>query len=390
MKVCYYLFFPASGIAKYTHELAMRISRTGIETELVCLPSFLWRDEADYPLWCGLREIGHASAWRRKARFLAAQVANPRRLCRRVAETRPDIVHLANINHLTFPLWKKGLRKHGAKIVATVHDVRRRRPILNRWHEDRQLKGFYRYADALFVHSQAQADDLADFAQVDLARVHVLPHGPYHYGTPAASVQDLRRRLGWPQDKQVTLFFGNLRDDKNLELLLSVMPRFRDRLYLAVAGRGGTRGHRPTSYYRELTARWNLEGCVEFRDEYIADEQVAEMFTACDWVALPYSREFTSQSGVLNVAVGYGKPALLSGSPTFAETYGQVDLGELVEPDDAEALAAGIERLARRVARNDRFDFERYGSLFGWDENVRTTLAVYESLVGVGQHVVVA
>ena len=167
MRVAFYLFFAGSGIGRYTHELLNTLSRSSnISTELICLPSFHWRSEAHYAIWPGLYEIAHRNPLKRKSRFLTAQIANPKRLAQRASETRSNRIHLSNINHLTFPLWKKTLRRFGSKVVATVHDVRREKGIINHRYELNQLQRFYRWADALFVHSKAQADDLKSFANV--------------------------------------------------------------------------------------------------------------------------------------------------------------------------------------------------------------------------------
>src|SRR5262249_52006660 len=162
--------------------------------------------------------------------------------------------------------------------------------------------------------------DLIDFARVDPARIHVVPHGPYDYGPPRATRAALRERLHWPSDKRVALFFGNIRDEKNLDLMLRAMPRFRDRLHLVVAGSANVPGHHVMGYYRNLADSLGVSGSVTFLGGYIPDADVADLFEACDWVAMPYSRTFTSQSGVLNVAMTYRRPVLAARAPTLEET----------------------------------------------------------------------
>lgn len=386
LRVLFYLFFPGGGIARYTHELLKHMNSTDeLNVELVCLPTYRWLAKATYPVSPVLRAIEHRISWRRKARFLVAQITNPHRLCRRIRSTDADVVHLCNINHLTFPIWKGPFTKTGAKVVATVHDVRRASGILNRRFEASQLQRFYRWADGLFVHSRAQAEDLAAFADVDKAKIHIVPHGPYDYGGPAGERDELRERYGLPRNKQIALFFGNIRDEKNLDLLLRILPRFQDQLHLVVAGRAGAKGHRRTSDYRRLTQALSLEKSVTFFDHYVPDEAVSDFFELCDWVALPYSGTFTSQSGVLNVAMWYRRPVLISSAPTFEETLRPFDIGVMVEPDDPAALTSGIRSIQSRVRNAYVHKFDRYLSAFGWRENVARTVAVYRSLAN-GKH----
>lgn len=381
LKVLFYCCFPGGGIGRYTHELLQRMSGfPGVEVELACLPGFHWRGAAGYPIWPGLREISHPTAWRRRSRFLIGQFANPTRLFRRARDTGADIVHLSNINHLTFDWWKRLTNAGPFRVVATAHDVRRAKAMLNRGYEDRQLKRFYQRADALFVHSRAQARELRDFAGVRDERIHLVPHGPYDYGRPSAETFELRSRLGLPRDKQIALFFGNIRDEKNLELLIRSWPHFSHDTQLVVAGRGDGGMHRPIGYYKSLVQQLSLSHAVTFLDRYIPDEAVADLFAASDWVALPYSRTFTSQSGVLNVAVCYNRPVVTSRTATINEMLDQYDIGVCVEPDDSAALVAGIESLQARLRTGHQHEFEKYRHEFSWDEAARRTLEVYASL----------
>lgn len=351
-----------------------------VQIELACLESYHWRQSARYPLWPGLLEISDSRAWRRRSRFLISQFVNPARLYRRALATDARIVHLSNINHLTFAYWNRLASRGGVRVVATAHDIERPKPMINRAYEDRQLKRFYRRADALLVHSRAQAAHLQAFADVAPERIHCVSFGPFDYGRPTATKGEIRARLGVPPHKKLALFFGNIRDEKNLELLLRSMPAFRDELHLLVAGRGDAGAHRPVGYYRTLAKELSLEEQVEFLDHYIPDDQVPDLFEACDWAALPYSRSFTSQSGVLNVAMSYRRPVLATDAPTLGETLTTSNVGVVVESDSVRALADGIRSLHERLSNGSTFDFENYLARNGWASNVRQTIDIYRSL----------
>ena len=383
LRVLFYLFFPSSGIARYTHEQMTQLGRfADLELELACQAGYDWADVAPYRVWCGLRSIAHQNALRRRVRFLVAQGVNPLRACRRALDIGADIMHFANINHLTYPLWHRALDRSAVRVAITVHDVRRQKAMLHRGFEDAQLRRLYRRADALFVHAQSQRDELVEFAGVQPERIHLVPHGTLDYGTTSSDRRALRRQFGLPENGQVALFFGNIRDEKNLDLLLRALPRFANRLHVLVAGREGAKGQKPLEFYRALAAELGVEENVTFMSGYIPDEQVPKLFAASDWVALPYSRRFTSQSGVLNVAAQYHRPVVISSAPTFEETLRACDVGVLVEPDDLAALESGIEEMCRRIDENHQHEFDRYARLFGWEENARRTREVYYQLVG--------
>ena len=384
IRVLFYLFFPGGGIGRYTHELLEHFyGIDDIDVELICLPSYECREKATYHVQADLREIGHHSPLRRRLRFLIGQFVNPRRLIARAIATQADIVHLSNINHLTFSQWGGLLNRSKLKVTATAHDVRRAKAMINRRYEERQLRAFYRRADALFVHSQVQVADLIDFCGVDRQRIHVVPMGQFGYERPTGTRVELRKRFNWPLDKQVALSFGQLRDEKNLGILISALAKFQDRCHLVVAGRGAGGRHLGIDHYRRMADYLGVADAVTFLDGYIPEEQVADLFEASDWVALPYSRTFTSQSGVLNVAATYERPILASAAGTFAETLQGSDIGVLVEPDDESALIGGVGTMLDLIDKGAQFDFARYHREYSWRENVRRTAAVYRKLVNI-------
>lgn len=381
LRVSFYVFFPAGGIGRYTNELLLEMSRLpGLEVEAICTPDFQWRDASGYASWAGLESISHPIPLLRRLRFLRGQIVNPVRGIEHAVRTGADLIHFSNINHVTFSYWRKHLEKAAIPVAVSVHDVRRQKPILNRAWEERQLKAFYRYADALFVHSAYQADELVAYAGVDRARIHVVPHGPYPHAVVTRSREEIRRQLGLPQDRQVVLFFGQLRDEKNLDGFLEAMRMSKSRPHLVVAGQAGGR-HRDVAYYQALVERLGLSADVTFLARYIPDEEVGELFTAADWAALPYRNAFTSQSGVLNVAAHYRTPVLVSSSPVIKETVEACDIGVVCSGDTAEALAEGIERMAERLRTGHRHLFDEYLDRFSWRENARRTFEAYQSIL---------
>jgi glycosyltransferase involved in cell wall biosynthesis len=381
--VCVYVFFPAGGIGRYTNEWMRALyASEEVAAEVVCSPDFQWKQAGGYPAWTGLMSLSHPVPAFRRARFLAGQFVNPRRGIAHAAARGAGLLHFANINHLSFPSWRGALKASGVRVCATVHDVKRPTPILSRRWEDRQLKAFYRTADALFVHANHQADELIAFAGIEPEKIHVVPHGPYAHGPLPEDRGLARARWGLPVDRQVALFFGQIREEKNLDRLIDALARCERRPHLVVAGAGGSRERQPVDFYHRRAREAGVEDRVTFIARYLADEEVGELFAASDWVALPYRSTFTSQSGVLNVAANYERPVLAGPAPVLTETVAGSDIGVVCAGDTAEAIAEGIDRLCRRVEAGYRHGFAAYRDRYSWAENVRRTLSVYKQLVG--------
>ncbi len=381
ISVCFYVFFPAGGIGRYTNKLLSSIAtNTEISVVAACSPEYQWKTNPSYNEWDGLFSISHNIPVVRRARFLIGQFLSPIRLCKYVKENNIDIVHFSNVNHLSFPLWKKAIEKSGARVVISVHDVKRQKRILNRKWEDKQLKALYRFSDGLFVHSEYQAQELVEFAGIDRRHIQIVPHGPYVYQDSTKSRKTLFKIYEIPQGKQVALFVGQLRDEKNLDGLHKALTISKANLFLIVAAIGGGK-HRNSDYYQQYANELGLSDRVLFLSKYIPDEEVGELFSVADWVAIPYRKSFTSQSGVLNVAVHFERPSLVCSSPVLRETIEACDIGVICKNDTSESIAQGIDEICARVNQGHAHQYQDYRIRYSWKENALRTLKVYEQIV---------
>ena len=382
IRVLHYFAFPGGGIGRYVHELLSQMHTVpDLAVELACVPSYHFLGNAPYPVWPGLRDITHPNPLRRRIRFAVNLVVNPLRAIARAQATGAHILHLSTIPHVTFAFWRRRLDRTGIKLVATAHDVRRSQGLISLRYELEQLRRLYRRCEALFVHSEFQKKDLIDFAGVCPERVYVVPHGPCYHGPPQADKETLRRRYGVPLEKQVVLFFGDIRPDKNLDLFLRAMVPYKDRLFLVVAGQVKHRDGKDGNYYKKLAAELGLEGAVLWRLEYIPNDEVPNYFEMCDWVAMPYSRRFTSQSGVLNVAMAHHRPVLVTATPTIVETFEIAKTGILAVPDDLDDLIVRIGEMLSLPLHRLFDNIPRYLAEFSWEKNCAITGKVYRQVV---------
>ena len=383
VRVLMYMFFPGGGIGRYTHEVATELNQLpDIDLELACLREYQFLQEADYRTWPGLMRIASPLPLCRRARFLGAQFVSPQRAIRHAIQSNANILHLSNINHLTFPLWQRWLpRTNTLKVVATAHDVRRSKSILNRSWETHALRKFYESADAIFIHSSQQKDDLLDFANVREDSVHLVPMGTMPYAPATADKASLRQRFNIPRSRAVGLFFGNIRDDKNLDGLLTAISLQAEPMFLIIAGQAGGANNKNAAYYRQRIDALGLNEHVLFLDRFIANEEVGDLFEASDFVPICYLSSFTSQSAVLNVSMHYHRPVLVTPAPTLAETTQAFDIGAVTHSDTPDSLVMGIDALLCRIKEGPAFGFEEYKQHNSWQENARITRDVYRSLL---------
>jgi len=91
------------------------------------------------------------------------------------------------------------------------------------------------------------------------------------------------------------------------------------------------------------------------------------------------------QSGVLNVALAFGKPILMTAIGGFEEVARDTGAGRLVAPEDPETLAGAIGELLADAGARERLGAAARAAAKGpnsWDEVARRTLELYEELTG--------
>jgi glycosyltransferase involved in cell wall biosynthesis len=207
-----------------------------------------------------------------------------------------------------------------------------------------------------------------------------IPHGPYPAPVPETHPPAEQLKSDWeiPAGAFLLLSFGHIRDGKNLQLLLEALQQHPS-AYLLVAGRQQSSGQRTIRDYQAMAAQLGVAERCRWVEAYIPEEEIWKYFTACDAVALTYSSDFRSASGVLNVNAQFRKPVLASCGPgplkTAVESY---QLGPWVEPDSSEAIEQGLEQLLKN-ANWAQAKWDAYLKDHSWEENAKRVIEAFES-----------
>ena len=188
----------------------------------------------------------------------------------------------------------------------------------------------------------------------------------------------------------VFLAFGQIRDGKNLDLFLRAMVQLPENVKLLVAGKGDSGSSRPPEYYQKLAEELGVADRCRWDIRRIPEEEVGDLFAACDVVLVTYSVKFRSASGVLNAAVSARKPVLASsGTGPLKSTVEKYHLGVFVEPDKPEEILRGAKQLLDVLSlpatqnldtRHSTIDtcfppaWARYERENSWDENARRVI----------------
>lgn len=328
----------------YDHRLATALAERGHEVTLLTAPFRFGevpeavgyrREELFFPLSSAL--FRRASRSRARLPLKALEyVPTMWRARRRLARLAPDVVHVQWLVRPETDL--RWLRAVGAErpVVFTAHDLAgmltRRREALLRVLET---------VDRVVVHSRRGADELVELG-VPRTRIARIPHPVFERAGPA-------RDGGRPG--QTLLFIGLIRAYKGVDLLLRALPlvaRDRPEVRLVVAGDPLD----PVEPLRTLASDLGVGERVDWRLGFLPDDEVEDVLADASVVVLPYRRRVDA-SGILALAVGHGLPIVASDVGSLGETVEEFGAGEVVPPEDVEALAAACIRLLADDGRRD-------------------------------------
>lgn len=285
------------------------------------------------------------------------------------------VVHLLFPFYLTDFMLVNRLKREGKKVVLTVHEVSPHRPFLGGRLDRILIRKMFRGADLLIVHTESLKRKLTHLYPISPEKVRVIRHGYFMGASASAGTSHLRQKYGIPSDRKVLLFFGSIRENKGLDILLRAMQELKSVYFLIIAGDTAGSSELSPEHYRRMIESFGLDGSVHWVRKYISAKEAADIFTIAEAVVLPYRKSFHAQSGVLNLAVGYERPCVVSDVGGIGETVREYHLGVVVKPEDPSALIAGITDLF--TEGRGKWGFGRYKRENSWQEMARRLIAEY-------------
>ncbi|ACD91305.1 glycosyl transferase group 1 [Chlorobium limicola DSM 245] len=260
-------------------------------------------------------------------------------LLRDLKRERPEVLLVAYWTGLLAPLLFAVRKLSGIRTVVLLHNLSTHEPFM---FEPFLQKLLLASADGFITLSREVAGALA--AAGNAKPVVQLYHPPYPpFPTFSGSVQpeksEARHTLGYDAEAPVLLFFGYVRRYKGLDLLLRAMPAILavwPEARLLVAGQF----YEPEATFRELIGRLGIGESVDLRPGYSSDRDAACYFAAADAAVLPYRQ--ASQSGVVQLACGYGLPVIVTPAGGLAAEVEQGRTGWIAGDLSSEAIAAAV------------------------------------------------
>lgn len=385
MKVLFVEPMGFSGIFRHAMVLGRELVRQGLNVEMVT--SRYHAELATNPdgvivhqLLGGMNRA--QPVWRRGLDYLSTWP----KFITHVLTARADLIHF---HQFTTPYLDAALlgllRLMGQRLALSVHENEPRKKALPPSVTRLALRMLYRLPQAIVTHSHFARDELVQHFDVPGNKITVIPLGNFfdYIQTPCTQAQ-ARQKLELPAHGSIILFFGTIRDNKGLHILLDALEQVNrepGNWHLVIAGEM----ERKTMFdkYAEHIRRSKLDERVIVRLGYVPADLLPDYFCAADIIALPYLQVY--QSGVVQLAYAFERPVIASQVGGLAEVVIEGETGYLVPPGDPNALAHSLLKLMKNPTASKQLGKRGKAvaeTIYSWDKIARQTASLYSKIMG--------
>ncbi len=239
-----------------------------------------------------------------------------------------------------------------------------------------------RIIDGMFVHSQFIKTTLEKELGIPKEKIYSIPDPIEPFDQPL-SKNDARKQIGLADlNETMFLFFGGLRYDKGIDILLKLIAE-RDRNDEAFV-LAGAPAYITEEDVKNTQERLDNPRRIVPRLEFIPDQSVPLYFFAADAIVLPYRSEYTGTSGILQRAISAKKPVIATNVGEVGNIVSNWEVGVVVQPDSVESLNDGIEEyLANKdsYAIQARESAESYIEQHHWRTFANKVRQTYQSVL---------
>jgi len=323
------------GLSAFNQRLAREFQHQGNEVEIITFtlqyPSFLFPGKTQYSDESAPKEL------KIEQKINSVNPLNWIKVGREIRKKNPDLVIFAYWMSFFAPCFgtiARFARQPKTRFVALIHNMIPHEPtILDKIFP----RYFVNAMDSFTAMANAVVEDINKFDKKNKPKF-VYPHPIYDDYGEQVSKEDSAEKLNLSPTEKYLLFFGFVRRYKGLDLLLDAMADERIRamkIRLIVAGEF----YEDKSFYDKKIAELNLQETVEFRSDFIPDDEVKYYFGIADMIVQPYRS--ATQSGVSQIAYHFDKPMLVTDVGGLAEIVPNGKVGYVVGTNPTE-IADGI------------------------------------------------
>jgi glycosyltransferase involved in cell wall biosynthesis len=356
------------GIAKFTTELAEKLSRKGH------LASFI-SPENQYPkiLFPGKSDRDEQSCKQlsfTRSLYSYYQPWTWKKVIREIEASEAECIVAPHWSMTSAPFLSYLIRRSPKPVIPIVHnfsdhDSLPGGPRIMEW----VLKG-----GAGYLHHNPEFSELSFFKKrADRVKCHLHPVTE----TKRLGITSAKKQFGIPKGKITFLFYGLIRKYKGLEVFLDALELLPESspIALLIAGE-------PWTGKRELENRLNKlskKFWIQSKLEWISEEETRIWFSAADAVVLPYLR--ATGSGVAAQAFAFQKPILTTRTGSLGHLVKSGVNGLVCKPGSPEELDKNIKRFLNPKMR-ERLNLGMRNVLpESWEDYVESLVSLAENSV---------
>jgi len=291
---------------------------------------------------------------------------------------KPIFIHFQLSQYPAFILFLCFFLKifYKTKIVITAHNIIS--------HEEKCYLRFifrklYQIADIIIVHAKSNKLELLNLINLSKTKIKVIPHGNYMFFNQKSNSQLTKQDVYFnsKNDTPQILFFGYIRKYKGLIILIRAMAEVLKEIpnvKLIIAGKP-IESFNP--YYQEIK-KLNLFNNVLLDLNYIPFENVKKYFQQCNVVVMPYIKIY--QSGVLQLAYGFGKPVIATSCGGLPEVVEAGKSGLIIRPGNVSELTTSIKKILRDPElglKMGKYALHLAKTKYSWETIAKQTFNIY-------------
>jgi glycosyltransferase involved in cell wall biosynthesis len=387
IRVCFYTPSANGGHAKYTFNLLSALDKVGgnlgFEFALITSEDLNPRfRETSYKIYPILPRLEPKENFSSKLHWVLSRVFHYYRRERVFLgfvskERECKIIHFQEYSPWLAPFHFKKLRKEGFIIVYSVHNIfpHKYPPMLPPFLYNRFYRSAWRNCNGLFVHTEKLKKELEDFLGPKCPPIYVAPHGVWEVYSSSNHKDESEETK--KMSNKALIFFGNVRENKGLHVLIEAMQYLED-FRLKVVGKFDSKKYKNFIY--SIISKYG-PGRVEIIDRFVEDEEITGFFSEASIAVLPYTT-FSAQSGVLFDSIGNLVPVVVSDVGGLGEFVRKYGVGRVVPPNDPLNLSNAIKELSLPSNYTQAVNsIKRVLAKFSWDNTAKAILDIYSQLI---------
>ena len=311
----------------------------------------------------------------RFVRFISGLVKS----LRHAKSTGVKIVHYHMFSYGVLELTEIVLAKiFGMAIVTTVHDVES----FAAGSSLRVLRYIFNKSDAIIVHNIFSKKSITGLGINDISKINIVPSGNYiDFVHKAPSRSNARKFLNISDSSKVTLFFGQIKQVKGLDILLNAWEKTHNAVPESLLLVAGKLWKDDFNVYADLIGNFSSTDMIRLDIRYIPDIEALSFFAAADLVVLPYRRIY--QSAVLLMAMSHARAVVVSDLPGMMEVINTGINGFVFSSNDSEDLSAVLISALQDDMKREAVaeaGFVTMNNEYGWHQIGEKTKSVYENV----------